>query len=57
MGRSSELVSHIVRQLTLAHLGPGEIKDQVHGCYVIIDHAITSGAIRQPERPVAFIVI
>jgi RNA polymerase sigma-70 factor (ECF subfamily) len=44
-----------VRYFLLRHLGPEEIDDKVHDCFVIVLQAIHDGDLREPERLMGYV--
>jgi RNA polymerase sigma-70 factor (ECF subfamily) len=53
-----ELYGHFargVRYFLLRHLGPEEIDDKVHDCFVIVLQAIHDGELREPERLMGYV--
>jgi RNA polymerase sigma-70 factor (ECF subfamily) len=44
-----------VRYFLLRHLGPEEIDDKVHDCFVIVLQAIHDGELREPERLMGYV--
>lgn len=43
------------RRIILSSLGPHDIDDKVHDCFVIVLQAIRAGEIREPEKLVGFV--
>jgi RNA polymerase sigma-70 factor (ECF subfamily) len=44
-----------IRYFLLRHLGPEEIDDKVHDCFVIVTQAIQKGDLREPERLMGYV--
>jgi RNA polymerase sigma-70 factor, ECF subfamily len=49
------LFTHGIRYLLLRHLGPEEIDDKVHDCFVTVLQAIHDGRLREPERLMGYV--
>jgi RNA polymerase sigma-70 factor (ECF subfamily) len=44
-----------VRYFLLRNLGPDDIEDKVHDCFVIVAQAIQNGDLREPERLMGYV--
>src|SRR5579863_8116767 len=44
-----------IRYFLLRNLGPEEIDDKVHDCFVIVAQAIKNGDLREPERLMGYV--
>jgi RNA polymerase sigma-70 factor (ECF subfamily) len=44
-----------IRYFLLRHLGPDDIDDKVHDCFVIVTQAIRKGDLREPERLMGYV--
>src|SRR5579863_7858525 len=44
-----------IRYFLLRNLGPEEIDDKVHDCFVIVTQAIKNGDLREPERLMGYV--
>jgi RNA polymerase sigma-70 factor (ECF subfamily) len=44
-----------VRYFLLRNLGPEDIEDKVHDCFVIVTQAIQNGDLREPERLMGYV--
>lgn len=44
-----------IRYFLLRNLGPEEIDDKVHDCFVIVAQAIKNGELREPERLMGYV--
>jgi RNA polymerase sigma-70 factor, ECF subfamily len=44
-----------IRYFLLRNLGPDELDDKVHDCFVIVTQAIRSGDLREPERLMGYV--
>jgi RNA polymerase sigma-70 factor, ECF subfamily len=44
-----------VRFFLLRHLGPHELDDRVHDCFVIVAESIQNGELREPERLMGYV--
>lgn len=44
-----------IRYFLLRNLGPGELDDKVHDCFVIVTQAIRNGELREPERLMGYV--
>jgi len=44
-----------IRYFLLRHLGPEDIDDKVHDCFVIVTQAIRKGDLREPERLMGYV--
>jgi RNA polymerase sigma-70 factor (ECF subfamily) len=49
------IFAHGVRYFLLHHLGPDELDDKVHDCFVIVLQAIRDGELREPERLMGYV--
>ena len=49
------LFTHGIRYFLLRHLGPEEIDDKVHDCFIIVLEAIHAGRLREPERLMGYV--
>jgi RNA polymerase sigma factor (sigma-70 family) len=44
-----------IRYFLLRNLGPVDLDDKVHDCFVIVTHAIQNGDLREPERLMGYV--
>src|ERR1700689_1231087 len=44
-----------IRYFLLRNLGPDELDDKVHDCFVIVTQAIQNGDLREPERLMGYV--
>jgi RNA polymerase sigma factor (sigma-70 family) len=44
-----------IRYFLLRNLGPEDVEDKVHDCFVIVAQAIRRGELREPERLMGFV--
>jgi RNA polymerase sigma factor (sigma-70 family) len=44
-----------VRYWLLRHLGPDDLDDKVHDCFVVVLQAIRNGGLREPERLMGYV--
>jgi RNA polymerase sigma factor (sigma-70 family) len=44
-----------IRYFLLRNLGPGDLDDKVHDCFVIVTQAIRNGDLREPERLMGYV--
>jgi RNA polymerase sigma factor (sigma-70 family) len=44
-----------IRYFLLRNLGPAELDDKVHDCFVIVTQAIQNGDLREPERLMGYV--
>ena len=44
-----------IRYFLLRNLGPGDLDDKVHDCFVIVTQAIQNGELREPERLMGYV--
>src|SRR4051812_35929160 len=44
-----------VRYFLLRNLGPEELEDKVHDCFLIVTQAIQNGDLREPERLMGYV--
>jgi len=44
-----------IRYFLLRNLGPDELDDKVHDCFVIVTQAILNGELREPERLMGYV--
>ncbi len=44
-----------IRYFLLRHLGPEDIDDKVHDCFVIVTQAIRKGDLREPDRLMGYV--
>ncbi len=44
-----------IRYFLLRNLGPGDLDDKVHDCFLIVAQAIRNGDLREPERLMGYV--
>ncbi|HYA15899.1 MAG TPA: hypothetical protein VEF06_00465, partial [Bryobacteraceae bacterium] len=44
-----------IRYFLLRNLGPDDLDDKVHDCFVIVTQAIRNGDLREPERLMGYV--
>ena len=44
-----------IRYFLLRNLGPGDLDDKVHDCFLIVTQAIQNGDVREPERLMGYV--